>query len=171
MIIIVNVRTDCSVVIIPFFSINFTVFVSVSKIGKEFIQDLVPRHCSILKFRMHTYIIHSIQICFLYCPWTIFIKLQKRFINYRLTFVIQGSSNSNKEFCKINISISISIKESEQFVTFISWKLYSNLPKTYCKLFSINFPVSVIWIKLSESSTKPSDCFSPSLFELVSHFI
>ena len=102
-------------------------------------------------------------------------------------------SNSNQEFVKVDMSITVSVEVSHQSLikirfrindidlqmrvwsdTYISFSLCnfdSILLQANKELLAVNLSVSVIWVEQSEWSSKSSDCSCTSGIELLSQSV
>ena len=97
--------------------------------------------------------------------WTILIKLQERFVDDCLALGVQSSANSYKELIKVDVTVSILVKEREQSTCLSLGNFNSILSETNVELLWIYFPVSIKGIEGSERPAEAGDSFGASSLE------
>ena len=113
-IVIVNISTNCSIVIIELLSLDSTIPILVIEIAQELHEDLISSHLTALELRVFLNVVNIFEILSINKSITSFVKSEESFIDSSLSFGIELSSDSNQELIETDLSVSVLIEEAEE---------------------------------------------------------
>ena len=113
-IIVVNIGTNCCVIVSPLLLCNDTITVFVSKAGQEFNEDFFWRHFSALNFRMHGAVINDAKIVLVNCTIAILIELAECLFYHFHSGCIRHSTDTDKEFIIAHNTILVGVEIGKQ---------------------------------------------------------
>ena len=119
-----------------------------------FVEDFLFFHLSTNVLWMNMDRVDAKQVINGYYSRSVLVELSECLQNDLLSFLVEFSSNSNQKLVDVDTSISIFVKVVEQLAGFSFINIDSVLSESYEELFSVDFSVTIVWVKNSKCSSK-----------------
>ena len=152
MLIVVNRRWNCGIVIIPLGLCDGSVVILVSKVWEEFKECFVFGDFSRNDLWMGLDVISALQIGRSNWSSTIAVEFVEGLINYSLSFSTHSASKSNEELIKVDSSILIGVEMWKENVSFGLVECAATFVESNKKFLGINSSVSIPVNRLENSS-------------------
>jgi hypothetical protein len=110
MIIMINRATDGSIIVIPFITSDLSILIDISERLKEFNEDLLFSHFSLLYFRVMRHIVDSFKVSTVNSAKSISIELKEGFVNHGLSSRHRVSSHSYQKLIEVYLTIPVNIE-------------------------------------------------------------
>ena len=155
--IFVNGRRNCSIIVVSFLLGDFTVFVDITEAFQECVEDLLWGLLASNDLRVVVAVVHTFEIIFGDEARPIFVELLEGLVDDFLSLGTEPSSDADEEFIEVDGSVLVSVQGFVKSFGFLIRQRAPRIVEASKEFLAAHLLIAVIIVGL-ESASQTSDC-------------